>query len=922
MRPLKLTLSAFGPYAGKVEIDLEKLGEKGVYLITGDTGAGKTTIFDAIVFALYGEASGEIRDSSMLRSKYADALTESSVDLVFSHKGEKYEVFRIPSYLRPAKRGNGETMNQAKAELFLPGGNRITTITEVTEKIKEIIGIDRNQFRQIAMIAQGDFLRLLLASTEDRKKIFRQIFKTEPFEKLQERLKQESFKLEAECNRLNDLMQNHINTVRCEDSVLNDEIEKAKNNKLPFCEKEIVINKIISQEEGLLNESEKSIKEIEERLNTLTACLAKAKEIADTRKSLSSAKEELAQVQLLFEKRKTVYEAEQKKEPERETIAEEITTERNALPDYEELERIRNLLSEKEKEKRDKEKACSELESELQNKKEEKQKAEKEKESLKNAPVNLKELQAEYERLERDLRNTESLLKDLNERDDLEKKLETAQREYSTASEETERRNAEYSSMNKAFLDEQAGILATALREGEPCPVCGSCNHPDPAKPSDGAPSEEELNKAKLAFEKASAKANELSFEAAGLRGQLETTTKKLREKAAAYVQNAVDVKRMAHEINEKNTAFIFSLDQCKKAIETKQTESDRLGELEAMIPQREAKIEEMNSAISEGKRAVAALTAEIESRRETEKKTSAKLKFGGKKEAEVHLQSLESRHAQMKKTLNDAKNDYEACKTKTEELSGSIKALSGRLHGVEEIDISVLEQQENELKGHKKILSEQRDLYFSNLKQNRQALHGIQEVSKQHEEAEKKWVLVKGLSDTANGTLGKGKEKVMLEAYVQMAYFDKILVKANTRFMKMSGGQYELKRQIVAEDKRSQSGLDLDVVDHYNGTERSVKTLSGGESFKASLSLALGLSDLIQSGSGIQLDTLFVDEGFGSLDADSLQQSMDALAGLAEGNRLVGIISHVSELKMRIDKQIVVTKNKTGGSSVNLVCA
>lgn len=923
MRPLKLTLSAFGPYAGKEEIELEKLGEKGLYLITGDTGAGKTTIFDAIVFAMYGEPSGDYRESSMLRSKYADATTDTFVELAFSHNGKEYKVKRNPAYERPAKRGGGTTTQSADAELSLPDGTTVTKIMEVTRKIEEIIGIDRNQFCQIAMIAQGDFLRLLLASTEDRKKIFRQIFKTEQFEELQKSLNKKSSELKTRCDYLNNAIQNHINNVRYEGSNLNDDLEKAKKQSLPVSDTENLINEIIKIDEELFQTSNDNLKQIDVQLTEITARLTKAKEIDGTRNSLSLAQKELVHIQSLFEEKKTFYGTEQQKQSDRDRIAEEITRARSELPEYEKLEKERSLLSEKEKEKHATEKACSKIEIELKNKKEEKQKSEEEKKIVQNARVDFRSFEAQKESLERDLKIMQFIVNELEERDIIVEKLKAAQQEYMKASAESEQRNADFSRMNKAFLDEHAGILAATLREGEKCPVCGSRSHPQPAQLSDGAPSEEKLKEAKRMYEEASAKATKFSSKAAELKGQLDAKTENIRKSAEKYVQNTDDVTAIESKIGDKYSELADSLEKCKTAIDEKQKESDRLGELEKMIPQLEVEIDKMNAAINKEKSAVAGLCAEIKTRRVTEKALSEKLKFDEKEKAEEHLQSLEQQLGQMKKALNDAKDDYEKTKTKTEELSGSVKALSECLIGAEEINVSLQEKLQNDLNAQKQKSSNDRDLCLSNLGANRTARKGIQSVSKELGNAEKQWTLVKSLSDTANGVLGGGKEKVMLEAYVQMAYFDCILARANTRFMAMSGGQYELKRRIEAENKKSQSGLDLDVIDHYNGTERSVKTLSGGESFKASLSLALGLSDEIQSSAGgIRLDTLFVDEGFGSLDTESLQQSMRALADLVEGNRLVGIISHVSELKEKIEKQIVVTKNKAGGSSVEIVCA
>lgn len=476
MRPIKLILSAFGPYAGRVELLLDRLGQSGLYLITGDTGAGKTTIFDAITFALYGEASGGSREPSMLRSKYADPATPTEVTLRFVYAGREYTVRRSPEYTRPARRGAGMVTQAAEAELTCPDGRVITRLREVNQALCGILGVDRQQFSQIAMIAQGDFLRLLLADTRDRQAIFREIFKTGRYQTLQERLKTESAALRQQCDALRQRVEQSLGRVR-----------------------------------------------------------------------------------------------------------------------------------------------------------------------------------------------------------------------------------------------DAAG------------------------QPLDGLPPEDALARTETLL----AAAPEMDLAAQ-------------RERRAALADRRAEL-------------------------------ADRREQLRLRLAGNAAARDEAGAALTQ-------------------------------------LTRLEAR-----------------------------------------------------------------------------------------------WGWVRALADTAGGSLN-GKEKVMLETYVQTAYFDRIVARANTRFMVMSAGQYELQRCRTADNNRSQSGLELEVVDHYNGTVRSVRTLSGGESFLASLALALGLSDEVQSSAGgIRLDTMFVDEGFGSLDEQALQQALQALASLTGGNRLIGLISHVAELKDRIDRQIVITKQRAGGSTAVL---
>ena len=305
-------------------------------------------------------------------------------------------------------------------------------------------------------------------------------------------------------------------------------------------------------------------------------------------------------------------------------------------------------------------------------------------------------------------------------------------------------------------------------------------------------------------------------------------------------------------------------------------------------------------------------LTADVEKRQ-------AELPFSDRVLAEREMQTREAARAALQKALEQAQKAYQMGKATADTLRGQIQGYQEQLRQAEPIDLELERAKRKTLSVEIARLSEGLAELAARIRCNQTALEHLKEQSGDLEETEKKWTWVRALSNTANGNIS-GEEKIMLETYVQMTYFDRIIARANTRFMVMSGGQYELKRRIEAENNRSQSGLELDVIDHYNGTERSVNSLSGGETFKASLSLALGLSDEIQSSAGgIRLDTMFVDEGFGSLDEESLQQAMRALSSLTEGNRLVGIISHVAELKEKIDKQIFVTKDRSGGSRAEI---
>ncbi len=920
MRPKKLILSAFGPYAGKVEIDLEKLGEKGVYLIAGDTGAGKTTIFDAIVFALYGEASGEIRNSSMLRSKYADPSVETFVELTFSHNGKECRVKRNPEFQRLKVKGTGLTRKSADADLFF-GEMHVSKATEVTKKIQEIIGIDRNQFRQIAMIAQGDFLRLLLASTEDRKKIFRQIFKTEQYEKLQEKLKTEYAESKRFDEALERSIKQHIESVACGgDEQLRSEYEDARQGRRPIDEAVELLKAIIKNDEEEYAKATGKLELIEKQLERIASLLGRAEVIAKTRENLATARNKLTEANSELEKTKAAYSEEKAKEPEVDYLTEQITTERNKLGSYDELEAICQEILKKEEEKRKREGSLSKNKEMKEKKEEEKKKACNEREEIKKAPFEQTLLSSEREKFENSLKEIGALLETLKKHGEQSQELDSLQEQYTETFQQAQNFQEDYNKKNKAFLDEQAGILASTLKQGEKCPVCGSRDHPEHAMLSEGAPTEIEVDEAKKLWERISSDAGQLSAQASELKGHVESQARNIKDRASKIVCPR-EFDSIEDTLIKKRAEISKSYEICSKAIEENNQKVKRLEELDNLIPLMEEEIKGISVKISTDELALAGLIADVLNQSRTKETLLQKLRFPGKAEAEEHLRGLENTRGALRNAIEDAKKEFEKWNTTVGELVAAINSLSGQLEGAEAIDTEAESGRRKVLEDEKSVILEHRENSMSNLRVNKNALNGIQSISSEVNKVKEKLGWLKTLSDTANGTL-EGKEKVMLEAYVQMAFFECILKRANKRLMVMSGGQYELKRRIEAENNKSQSGLDLDVTDHYNGTERSVKTLSGGESFMASLSLALGLSDEIQStAGGIRLDTMFVDEGFGSLDADALQQAIKALSDLAEGNRLVGIISHVSELKEKIEKKIIVTKEKSGGSRVEITC-
>ena len=920
MRPIKLTISAFGPYAGKIIIEMSKLGDKGLYLITGDTGAGKTTIFDAITFALFGEASGENREASMLRSKYADVETPTFVELEFEYFGKKYKIMRNPEYERPSKRGDGTTLQKSEAEFKFPDGRIITKSREVTEEIKEIMGIDRNQFTQIAMIAQGDFLKLLLAPTDDRKKIFRQIFKTKPYQDLQERLKIESGALKNECDLLKNSINQYINGAICrDDDVLSIELEKAKQGNMPIVAILELFEKILKQdmeEQSRYNEENIALGKQLDEINTV---IGKFGEIDKAKVGLENAEQKLLVNKILLQELFMAFEAEKKQQPLCDKLNEEITTAKNKLPQYEELAEKKRIIETKLSERIEKVKTNVKYKEILTVLRVELEELNAEFFTLKEAGTQNERLKIQKEKAEKKGNDIIKLSAELKAYGELLNSVEIAQNSYTASAKKTKTLQDDYNQKNKAFLDEQAGILASKLTEGSKCPVCGSTDHPNIAIVTEGGPSETGLADAKDKYEKAQEETSELSTSAGNLSGQ-EKAKKDSIKNQAAEILGKCDFIKINLKIESALSEIGIEIRELNDKITVEERNIKRKIVLEEVIPKKEAEIKVKETATLNIEKALGSLESDIKNLNENIGDLAKTLEFDNEKKANEAIFLLESKKEKLGKSFETSQKAYNDCKAENDKLNGIIKGLSEQLIDVDQIDIEAEKEKQIVLNGQKESINGALTQIATRISTNKTALGKINEQSGNLAEATKKWIWVKALSNTANGNIS-GKEKIMLETYIQMTYFDRIIARANTRYMVMSSGQYELKRRMEADNNRSQSGLELDVIDHYNATERDVKTLSGGESFQASLSLALGLSDEIQSSAGgIKLDTMFVDEGFGSLDEDSLQQAIKVLIELSDGNRLVGIISHVAELKEKIDKQIIVKKEKSGGSRVEMV--
>ena len=1031
MKPLKLTLSAFGPYADETVIDFTQLGGQGLFLVTGDTGAGKTTIFDGITFALYGETSGGVREASMLRSKYAKPETPTYAEYIFEYKDAVYTVKRSPDYERPKTRGTGMTTQKGEALLtFSDGRAPVTKLKEVNQTVTELIGLDMKQFTQIAMIAQGDFRKLLLADTEERSNIFRKLFHTDIYKVIQEKLKFEAGGLDKAYKELLRSIRQYTEQVRysTEDQLGQQWILMEKSGFEGNLEEGLeILEQFLKADKETLKNLNKQIKENDKELEKVNQLLGKAHKEADAK----ARKEQLQQERevLLPQLEQAQKDAENgAKEPEEiQRLMLSIQKEKENLERYTNLE---NLLRETEKASQQIEKlgtdstALQNRQKEMKAVLEEKQKeyqttdsTEKEKAETdfrkekidtlytgiyKNCG-NLEFLQTKISELKIQSGQEEQLAKqikkdltDLEEKivsggnleikenslvirlqqiqkiedqqkryQDLEKEAERKKKGYLTASQKRTEIKAILNKMEQAYLDGQAGILAADLQDGIPCPVCGSVHHPKLTQIPKEVPTEEQLKKQKKAHQDLLKKKEEfttqseqhakefqklqISFEKR--KSQLESIQEQLNNQLKEpvlswiYEEDARQRMKTDPELSQDYSGEIVyqkeicnvsqALLQGKRAAEWLKQQQNILEQkqkdltvllkqrklLEAQIGKIQTEFTTITDQINQKKQQTAAEKSRYEQLQKQRENMEKELGERTKEEilSQIRLKTEEQKKLETHyKTVTEAK---EVLEKKMTELNSVITSLTEQLKEAINISAEELNAQKESFAQKKKSLSTNRDEIHARLEINSDMYEKIRRQQTELLKTETRWKWMKSLSDTANGTI-TGKARIMLETYIQMQYFDRILARANIRLMTMSSGQYELVRRKENKSRVGKTGLELDVVDHYNGTVRSVKTLSGGETFQASLSLALGLSDEIQSSSGgIQLDTMFVDEGFGSLDEDALDQAIRALKDLSQGSRLVGIVSHVAELKERIDKKIIVTKKRTEDGAGSTIC-
>lgn len=893
MKPVKLTMSAFGPFSGQVEIDFTRFERDGLFLLNGETGAGKTSIFDAISYALFGEVSGGTRGKDNLRSDFAKPETDTFVRLEFEHRGINYTVSRSPEYERPKLRGEGTTIADATVEFIMPERVLVRT-RDVNSAIAELLSVTYEQFKQIMMIAQGEFLVLITASSDERTAIMRRVFDTAKFEDMQKRLTAQALELKRRYDTL-----------------------KAEQTRL---ENSFIANVDTSDEH--IDSLAKMRNNIRSELDALTIKIEQAKQLNAALDALEIDKAKLGKNEQSVKETERELAALKDDEPLRkhmETVIAEIEA---ALPKYAEFTEKSTALRKKTSELFDSEKEYAEISEQI--------------DAEKTELIEVKSTLESFVSAETDAVMIENELNAAAERADRLKMLEEAQTEWKIKNAVYIKLQEKYFAKKKLFDDGLAGRLAENLKDGEPCPVCGSAEHPRRAELPEKAPTQAEYEICEKAYEKARA-----DVIAANEKREL-LSSELLSSELEAPPENSG---------NTGNSGNIDKIDKIENISDIIRAHLQTVAELTRRKKQADDSVELLNAARSREKQ----ISADIDKITEREKilrenisviKTEVEiikleiivLKKDLKHDKETAAKSeLEKTKSELRKSENELRdkiekyqllresaasltalieNDEKAIREISEKLDFDEAPAGQKIDNISKIDMSEFETRKALLTEQAAGLERQERIALSAKETNVRIQNELAECREKLETADKLYGDAELIAKTANGTLS-GKNKLRFETYVQQVYFDRVLEEASVRFNIMTDGRFELIRQ-SADKIKGRAGLDIDVFDNWTQTSRPAKTLSGGQCFMAALSLALGLSDVMQAHSGgIQIDTIFIDEGFGSLDSESLECAMNVIAGLADGNRIVGIISHVDALKDRIPNKILIERGKMGSRIV-----
>lgn len=850
MRLKKLTMQAFGPFKDKVVIDFEKDKiDKGLLLITGDTGAGKTTIFDAICYALYGKTSGDIREANSLRSDWASNDMDTYVYLEFYYKNKLYEIKRSPEYTRKKKNGIGETKQVATSEANI-NGKIITKLTDVNKEIESLIGLDYKQFRQVAMLSQGEFSKFLLASSLEKTTIFRKIFNTEFYDLLQNKLKSNMLSKKDEIEKIKD------------------KIETERKNL------ESIINIY-----GLSNDETINIltKEIQNKSDAVLLAKKERDKVNDEKTKLST---EISNINKM-NKNILIYEDVNHKLDELIKNNSDINKEKEKynynvnIATY--ITNILDKLTSSNKLLSDKKEKYNQNKKDLESKQKEYNEKENYFQKIENYVEHADKLNTEINYLINKNKDYDNYISKVSE-------LELVKKEYKSLLNEYQKQESLYENMRMKYYLNISVEIAETLKDGEECPVCGSKEHPRLA-------TEVECDYTKEDIEECEKNLKKIDNSRKLKEALIEQINKIIKEFNFKENINIVEEKNKNNELLNQKKKEKEKLDiEFREMSSIKQKLSSMIKSLESSINIFKDDIESLEKDIKEYNVKLDNLYSENNTNYED---------YQNNKLDKYELNSLKSKI-----------DNYDSCK---KEYESTIKLLEPEVSGKKVIDVKEKENQLNELI---ELYSKNDNLYTSlnaTLEKLKSSTSNIKNYLKDNKQVQDEYNVIKLLSDTANGTL-TGKQRITFENYVQSHFMQSVLVEANKRLIKMTDSRYELKRKEIETKLNVKTGLDFSIFDSYTGKERDVASLSGGEKFKASLALALGLSDTISNThGGIRIDSLFIDEGFGSLDTESLNQALNILTDLSSNDKLIGVISHVTELISRIDNKIIVNKTSTG---------
>lgn len=1035
MKPIELTVSAFGPYCGEMTIPMHKLGQSGLFLISGDTGAGKTSIFDAICFALFGEVSGSQRAADQLRSDFAQPSTETFVKLRFSHDGEIYDIVRTPKYARPKKRGTGTVMQTANAVLTRADGSTVAGAATVTEEVECILGIGCQSFKQLSMIAQGEFLKLLTADSKSRAEIIRKVFHTEQLVQLQTRIKAEYAALNHQCADMHRAaLQYAEGFLIVEGSPLEEKkreetelpalleaieqqnasdyahikLEQQRLTDLRQAQTQAVETVVRAQRDNEIlqkwktaqqkkqqlmqhaDEIQRDKQQLEQADQALRIVLPKwnmweeeqrrveqlQKEIDGKEQVLCQLKGRLSQMQTTFEQAKQEALRSEQLEQERMRLTEalkqaekwnQLCTEARNAEQYaaEQGQLAQNLAAARDRGSKMIQAAQEQLE------------------KWRAAQMKLLRLQQEWEMSQQREKRIQKVMQLFEQQEHCVRALHEEQTKFLSLERAYQQSEQIYRENELAWNREQAGILAQSLQDDMPCPVCGSTQHPSPAVLSKGAPTEQKLNALRQELEKTtnqyqhqSRRCSESRVETASAQraiydmlqelfgntektfvqiredweqqhgkteqqytllqqirkqdaqgAQVQQTYAQLREQQPQLEQAAQRAQADHQQALTQAAVARAAAEQMRKSIPV-----DDMSQIQRKLRSCQSERDHLIQQLERAQHAWDTYQQQMASARDVLRSNRDQLREWKEREGRAYQawrMSLRQAGFATGETYQKARMEPEQMhqmEQKVQQFEREWAAAASlemeyaaQATGREAANIAQLEQLRDQAIAACSQCEANLHVREQRVHSNRRILQQIERTQEQQLELERATAAVRELSQTANGEL-VGKQKIMFEQYVQSAYFERVLQRANLRLRDMTQGRYEMQRRKKAENNRSQTGLDIDVMDYYTGKCRSVKTLSGGESFLGALALALGMSDVIQHyAGGVRVETIFIDEGFGSLDSTAMEQAISVLIRLTDGDRLIGVISHVTELKDRMEKQIVVQRG-TAGSTARLM--